>query len=383
MIARQATTFSRAIATCQLLLFATSGAESQSIEATLPKIYSIPTVDISGEKDRQVIVAEGTRSVYQGHPHTLLMPDGRTIFCVWTYNHGGACGPMKRSNDGGLAWCSLLPVPENWSSIRNCPTIHRLTGPDGTARLFVFAGNGDMSQSVSEDEGRTWSAMKSNGLKCVVAPINVLPIEDGSKYRMWVHRGERDRDAPPLAIWQADSSDGGLTWTDFREILSVQDANPCEPAVVRSPDGKQFLMLMRENSRRLNSLYMTSNDEGQTWSQAKELPAALTGDRHLARHAPDGRLVVVFRDRAEGETKGHFVAWIGRYDDILAGREGEYRVKLLHHHGRPGDCGYSGLELLPDGTFVATTYVKYEPGPTKNSVVSVRFRFAELDERRK
>ena len=55
-----------------------------------------------------------------------------------------------------------------------------------------------------------------------------------------------------------------------------------------------------------------------------------------------------------------------------------YKVKLLHSFAGP-DCGYPGLELLPDGTIVATTYVKYNPGEEKHSVVSVRFKIDELD----
>ena len=47
------------------------------------------------------------------------------------------------------------------------------------------------------------------------------------------------------------------------------------------------------------------------------------------------------------------------------------------------DTGYSGLEVLPDGTFVATTYVKYEPGPEKHSVVTTRFQLGELEQRRR
>ncbi|NQT14619.1 MAG: exo-alpha-sialidase, partial [Planctomycetes bacterium] len=283
-----------------------------------PKSYTIPVIDVSAETDRHVVVARGTEEVYQGHPHTLLMPDERTLFCVWTYDHGGACGPMKRSDDGGLTWSELIEVPENWSTIRNCPTIHRLVDPGGKARLFVFAGNGDMYQSVSEDEGKTWTPMATNGLKCVVAPMTVMPIGSGKAYRMWVHRGPEDRDRSPLTIWQADSSDGGLTWQSLRKVCEVPGADPCEPCVLRSPDGKQLLMLMRENRRRLNSLYMTSNDEGRAWSEAKELPAALTGDRHAARYAPDGRLVVAMRDTAaESPTRGHFVAWVGTYDDVV------------------------------------------------------------------
>ncbi len=82
-----------------------------------------------------------------------------------------------------------------------------------------------------------------------------------------------------------------------------------------------------------------------------------------------------------GRDKGtlqHFVAWVGRYEDILAGRDGEYKIKLLHSY-KGSDCGYPGLEVLNDGTFVATTYIKYRPGAEQNSVVSTRFNLAETD----
>jgi hypothetical protein len=89
--------------------------------------------------------------------------------------------------------------------------------------------------------------------------------------------------------------------------------------------------------------------------------------------------VVTFRDQALGSpTRGHFVAWVGTYDDIKQGRPGQYRIKLLHSHAG-GDCGYPGLELLPDGTIVATTYIKYRAGMDQHSVVSTRFRLSETD----
>lgn len=124
---------------------------------------------------------------------------------------------------------------------------------------------------------------------------------------------------------------------------------------------------------------MLSKDEGKTWSPLKETPWGLTGDRHMARYLPDGRIIFVFRDMAPNSpTKGHFVAWVGTWDNIIEGCSGEYRVKLLHNFAG-WDCGYPGLELLPDGTIVATTYVKYHPGAEKHSVVSVRFKIEELD----
>jgi hypothetical protein len=58
----------------------------------------------------------------------------------------------------------------------------------------------------------------------------------------------------------------------------------------------------------------------------------------------------------------------------------EYRVRLMdNHHG--DDCAYPGLELLPDGTFVTTTYGHWTAGEPPY-VVSVRFTLAELDARR-
>jgi len=45
---------------------------------------------------------------------------------------------------------------------------------------------------------------------------------------------------------------------------------------------------------------------------------------------------------------------------------------------RAADCAYPGLELLPDGTFVTTTYGHWIEGQVP-FIVSVRFKMAELD----
>ena len=113
-----------------------------------------------------------------------------------------------------------------------------------------------------------------------------------------------------------------------------------------------------------------------------ELPAALTGDRHMPRYAADGRLVVAFRDMAhKSATRGSFVAWVGTYGDIVKGREGQYRVRLMDNtHG--ADCAYPGVEVLPDGTVVTTTYGHWEKGQ-KPFIASVRLKLEELDARAK
>jgi hypothetical protein len=73
------------------------------------------------------------------------------------------------------------------------------------------------------------------------------------------------------------------------------------------------------------------------------------------------------------------VGWVGTYEDIVAGREGQYRVRLMDNT-RNADTAYPGLELLPDGTFVTTTYGHWDEGE-QPYIVSVRFRMEELDAR--
>jgi len=136
---------------------------------------------------------------------------------------------------------------------------------------------------------------------------------------------------------------------------------------------------MRENTHRGRSLMMFSTDEGKTWSKPKDTPWGLTGDRHAGVYTPDNRLVIAFRDTAHNSpTHYNFVAWVGTYDDIRKGKPGQYRVKLLHSYAGH-DCGYPGMEILDDGTVIATTYIKYKPGKKQHSVLNTRFKLEELD----
>lgn len=343
----------------------------------------LPVIDVSRESWRHVVIARGTETVYQGHPTTLLMPDGQTMFCVWTYGHGGGCGPMARSHDGGLTWHRLDErLPEGFSRHRNCPSLYRLVDPDGRERLWVFSAHPEMPRIVSEDGGDTWRELQPLGRPCVMTFSSVIRRRDGSYLGLYHRRmdggtGESDR-AMPLLVVQSETFDGGFTWTPPRVVAAAPGKMPCEPFVFRSPDGNELCCLMRENTHAGKSLMMFSRDEGETWSVPQDTCWGLTGDRHQGVQTPDGRWVIAFRDRAPGSvTHGHFVAWVGTYDDIRSGRPGQFRVKLLHSHAG-WDCGYPGVAMLRDGTIVATTYIKYAAGMEQHSVVSTRFNLAEL-----
>ena len=294
---------------------------------------------------------------------------------------------MKRSTDGGLTWTDRLPTPKSWETSLETPTIHRVIGPEGKKRLILFSGLYPIRMSVSEDDGESWSELAPVGdFGGVVAMASVIRLRSGD-YAAFFHddgrflEGKGNQGKPPkFIVYKMLSKDGGLTWSTPAALLTHPEAHLCEPGIIRSPDGNQLAMLLRENSRRFNSFVSFSGDEGLTWSEPRELPAALTGDRHVGRYAPDGRLFLTFRDTTHiSPTKGDWVGWVGTYEDIVAGREGQYRIRLMDNT-KDADCAYPGLELLPDGTFVTTTYGHWTKGEPPY-IVCVRFRMTELDAR--
>jgi hypothetical protein len=341
---------------------------------------SIPTLDISSQRERHVIIAAGTENIYQGHPTTVLLPDGKVVFCTWTEGHGGRCGFLKRSEDRGLSWSGLLDVPENWYQVLNCPCLYRLPDAFGNWRLFVYAGQGPdgcIHYAYSVDEGNIWSPMRSIGLKAVMPFCSIVPVDGGKALLGMTNIRNEEHGEWSNVIAQSHSYDGGFTWMPWEVVLEDPHYRYCEPWLVRSPDGSELCCLIRENIHG-HSWRMLSRDEGKSWHEVRQLPSVLAGDRHVARYARDGRLVVAFRDHwSASPWLGHFVAWVGRYEDMLGDGAG-YRVKLLHSHAGP-DCGYPGLEVFPDGAVLATTYIKYDAGSVDHSVVSTRFRLEELD----
>ena len=353
------------------------------------KGYSIPLVDLATETHRQVLV-DREAGQYLGHPTTVLLEDHKTMITVYPKGHGKGGIVMKRSPDAGLTWGERLPVPENWSTSREVPTIHRVVDATGKKRLIMWSGLYPARLSVSENDGLTWSPLKPVGdWGGIVVMGAVVSLKSPGHYIALFHDDGRfftkdgKRESPVrFTLYQTNSTDGGLTWSTPKSLWNSTDVHLCEPGVVRSPDGKQLAMLLRENSRRKNSHVMFSEDKGMTWSAPRETPASLTGDRHTGQYAPDGRLFISFRDTTlESATKGDWVAWVGKYEDIVSGQEGQYRVRLMDNH-KAQDCAYPGVEVLPDGTFVTTTYGHW----TKDEmpyVMSVRLKLEELDAKAK
>lgn len=363
-----------------LLILAALAAQAQQ-----PRGYTIPLLDLAMETQRQVVV-DREPGQYLGHPTTVLLEDGRTMLTVYPKGHGKGPIQMKRSTDAGKTWSARLAVPESWATSLETPTIHRVVDAQKRKRLILFSGLYPIRMSVSDNDGQTWTELKPIGqFGGIVAMGAVVRLKDGRYLAAFHDDGRFFRSAGkpgPFLVYQTISSDGGLTWGEPAVMVRHEQAHLCEPGIIRSPDGRQLAMLLRENSRKFNSFVSFSDDEGATWSTPRELPGSLTGDRHTAVYARDGRLFVTFRDTTlESPTRGDWVAWVGRYQDIVQGRQGQYRVRLMKNH-RDQDCCYPGVERLRDDTLVTTTYGHWTKGEPPY-IVSVRLKLKELDRKAK
>lgn len=237
------------------------------------------------------------------------------------------------------------------------------TGADMRTRLFSYK---------STDGGKTFEEMPRPYWK------HIATEHEGD---VWEKIYETDRSKTyadhHYELFSILTEDGGLTWSKPRFICTHETAKLCEPGAICSPDGKEIAVFLRDNARKHNSFVITSRDKGVTWSTPREVCDGLTGDRHALQYMPDGRLFVTLRDVSRGSPYlNSWVAWIGSYEDAVSGKDGDCKI-LLKRNYDGFDCAYPGLERLPDGTLLATTYGAWQRY-SYQYILSMRFTPKEL-----
>lgn len=384
---------------------------------------SIPVIDLNDDTRRQVVV-DKEKDQYLGHPTTVLLEDNKTMLTVFPKGHGKGGIVYKKSTDTGLTWSDRLPTPENWITSKEVPTLHRVVDKYGKKRLIMWSGLYPARLAVSEDDGANWSELEIAGnwggivvMGCMIQ-LNtgkghyMALFHDDKRFftsdgRKLYEQDKKKFNSRMFTLYKTFSGDGGLTWSFPEVITKSREIHICEPGIIRSPDGNEIAVLLRENSRRDNSQVIFSTNEGKSWTNPRPLSNELTGDRHVLKYSPDGRLLVVFRDRSPrvyhkelvkiarerdetnysviaketglgSPTEGDWVAWVGNYEDLHKRGKGQYRIRLKDNT-RGWDTTYPGVELLPDGTFITTTYGHWEKGE-EPYILSMRFTLDEMDQ---
>ena len=367
---------------------------------------------------------------YIGHPDAILLKDG-SILDVYPSGHGKGAIRSRISRDGGVTYDSQIEnMPESWATSRETPTVYRLEFSDGTPdKILLVSGNpnwrdgkgtiGGFNFSLSDDEGKTWSEFDLCFSKkhdfTVIPIVSMASLTRLKENGVFVDKWMAFFHNPDFVNYKTILSfeNGKPVWSKpepyFAQHRSIEKkANMCEVEVVRSDCGKgdELCLIARSNNKNYNSLLSFSNDEGKTWSEPVFVPSALNGERHKADYTPDGRLFITFRsiERDKEKIKRNsvenmknwysegWVAWVGTYDDLKNGTEGQYRIKLAHtylekqtepHISANADTGYCGNVVLDDGTVVTSTYgnfgEKKADGSYKTYVVSKRIKLSDVD----
>ena len=399
--------------------------------------YSIPRIALDKEIENcpEDLKYLFTHSVvddaldYLGHPDSVLLRNG-DILTVYPSGHGKGEVRSAISHDGGLTYTGKIEnMPPSWQNSRETPTVYRFDFTDGSTKLILICGNpdwhdgkgstGGFNCSLSEDEGKTWSEFelfygKKDGysFNTIVALASLTRLKENGVFTdKWMGLFHDDKFINYKTILSFEN--GKMKWSLPEPYLAGYrkteiEAQICEVECIRSDEGKgdELCLITRCNTKKYNSLLFFSRDEGNTWSAPVLAPSALNGERHKADYLPDGRLFIDFRsiERDYDKVKKYapgcgrnwfsegWVAWVGTYDDLKAGREGQYRLKLAHTYiegqtqpqmNANADTGYCGNVVLPDGTLVCSTYGKFgetnSDGSLKTYVVSKRIKMSDVD----
>lgn len=410
--------------------------------------YSIPQVDLSVESEN---TPEGLKYLYKytvvddsagylGHPDSVLLNNG-DILTLYPKGHGKGAVLSKISDNGGISYDKEIEnQPISWEKSLETPTVYRLNFANGEEKLILISANskwpgmstpGGFNSSISVDEGKNWTEFKrfwDNDSEMPIIPIVAMASltrlkEKGEFVDKWmgIFHDHNFVNYKTILTFQEN---GEYNWSKPEKyLLQYRDfetyAGICEVECIRSDGGKgdELCLIARCNKKTCTSLLLFSNDEGETWSRPVEAPFALNGERHKAEYTDDGRLFITFRSierdskrvkkmrKLGGEKKWYsegWIAWVGTYDDLKNGREGQYRIKIAHTYldqqNEPSivanaDTGYCGNVVLKDGTIVTSSYgvfstVEKESGKyntdkgkqkRKTFIVSKRIKLSDVE----
>ena len=352
--------------------------------------------------ERSPYSGTGENRQYLGQPDMIQTKSGRLI-TAYPVGHGKGRLVMKVSEDEGKTWVEKENIPTSWARSQETPTLYKLDMGNGKERLMLITacpGWGDGSTgwntSYSDNDGDTWTEYKhwhtnlpdGTPNKSIVGMASLVQLKDenGNFIQKWMGV-YHNYDYVNYKTYLTYDKDGNEQWSDpvpyLAKYRSIENSyKMCEIGMFRSPDGKRIIGLARSQSHNNPATLIYSDDEGETWSKPMDLPGSLAGERHKAAYDPiSGRLVITFREiqydlngnnKFDGDSDwhcGHWMAWVGTYEDLINQEEGDYCITLAKDYAqnpKGGDTGYTGLVVLKDGTFVMDTYGHWDEEFSKN-----------------
>ncbi|AWX42674.1 Uncharacterised protein [Metamycoplasma cloacale] len=355
------------------------------------------------------------RDKYLAHPDLLAINDGNKLVAFYVNGHGRGETIVKTSDDYGLTWSERLNnLPTSFKKTQETPTIFTLNFNNGTKKYLLtsarpgwnsrFMQGEGLDISISND-GLTYSEHKNyfgpnadsetykwekGMLNPIVAfsSLHKINQEDAwygyfHDYDFIIYRVKIHFENDQLVL-----SKPMKVFSQYRDIEKLRKFS--EVQVFKISNSNQMMMLIRTEARNSNSYYAISNDYGETYSEPKELPNHITGDRHKVFFDKNNRILILYRkidyysnafnikSRSYLYSHGPMMFIANNIDDIINDNHSGYLVKLGHTYSNETgnieyqanpDTGYFGGYINNQNKLVALTYGRFKSNDRNNTCI--------------
>ncbi len=163
----------------------------------------------------------------------IQLDDG-SILCPSSTEHDGWRVHFELTKDLGKTWQVIGPVNDGQAFSAIQPSI--LTYANGRLQVLCRTRQNVVSQSWSDDGGKTWSEMAATNLPNPNAGTDAVTLADGRQLLVYNHTTRTSKPAGREMLNVAISHDG----MDWQPILTLERGQGefSYPAVIQSSDGK-------------------------------------------------------------------------------------------------------------------------------------------------
>lgn len=167
----------------------------------------------------------------------VLLSDG-TLLCPTSSEDNGWRVHFEMTKDFGKTWTRTEPINDGKEFSAIQPSI--LFTKDGKLQILCRSKNGNILESFSADNGKTWSKLMPISLPNPNSGTDAVTLKDGRQLLVYNHATKdpkRDWGAGRSPINLTISEDG-LQWKEGMVIEHEPKMEFSYPAVIQSSDGK-------------------------------------------------------------------------------------------------------------------------------------------------
>ena len=292
------------------------------------------------------------------------------LVCVWrnaSHTGGRWTDSISHSYDLGKTWTPRKDAPSIFSEHGHVPRL-RVVKDGRLVMLDDWGGDTCSNCGVnfldSSDGGKSWTNLRN--LNAVEAggtasscPSRITELSDGS----WLIANSRVIREGKTILWVEifRSTDHGKTWKFWSDLKSSYPPyGTDEASIVELDDGRLLIFTRGQRNDNLPAVRAFSSDKGKTWDWF-ESPFQISG-RTCAGLLKDGRAMVTHRS---GIGRAALWGWVGDPDDMTGFQISSSRINDHQSVGMKDGM----LHIDNDGRCGQFTMYNMRPPNTEESVI--------------